>query len=274
MFAFNEYSYSALQRQHVVSLVHLIGLVFRMTSTVLNFVSAVLTLQGFRVWSKWMDMHLPPNCYRGAASADVETSNRALATMNAHWQMILRVEALAADGHEEPRTILADMPWTKKASIRFIYSLFEKDRWSRDSVAGQSHLAALVDTVPDNKLVEDTHNYLRDLGRTSRRFISSRMTRMSAAMNAGGLESRGIGHRKVKHHTFKQKFNQHRFKQRARKLFESKHLRLPAYMSAVMGERTWASPNPESMRKGLSSFMWAIRWNEDDLPIEAINVYW
>ena len=60
-----------------------------------------------------MEMHLPPNCYRGAASADVETSTRALATMNAHWQMILRVEALAADGHEEPRTILADMPWTK-----------------------------------------------------------------------------------------------------------------------------------------------------------------
>ena len=183
-----------------------IDLLFRVPSTVMNFVSAVLTLQGFRAWSKGMEMHLPPNCYRGAASADVETSNRALATMNAHWQMILRVEALAADGHEEPRTILADMPWTKKASIRLLYSLFEKDRWSRDSVAGQSHLAALVDTVPDNKLVEDTHNYLRDLGRKSRRFISSRMTRMSAAMNAGRLESRGIGHRKVKKHTFKHKF--------------------------------------------------------------------
>ena len=62
--------------------------------------------------------------------------------------------------------------------------------------------------------------------------------------------------------------------QSTKELFESKHLRLPAYMAAVMGERTWASPNPGSMRKGLSFFMWAIRCNGDDLPIEAINASW
>ena len=83
--------------------------------------------------------------------------------------------------------------------------------WSVQSYAGRRYLWGLCCIIPDNKPVEDTGNYLRDLGRHGRNFISSRVSRMAAAINSMRLESRQLAHRRVTKTIFKAKFNQRKY---------------------------------------------------------------
>lgn len=50
-------------------------------------------------------------------------------------------------------------------SVRILFLAFERDRWRHNSRSGRRHLATMLLTLPDTKVVEDTHQHLRDLQR-------------------------------------------------------------------------------------------------------------
>ena len=114
---------------------------------------------------------------------------------------------------------------------------------------------------PDNKLVEDCHTYLRDLARHMRANVSSLSSRASAAVNSGRLEVRGIEHEPITHDEFISKYGAPAYKKRKLgNTFMSKQFQLPADISALMGERTWKSPSPESSKVGVTAWLWYKRW--------------
>ena len=73
--------------------------------------------------------------------------------------------------------------------------LFEKDGWTVVSNAAQRYLRAFLFLPPDSKILEDTHNYLRDLARQGRSNMNSPQARSTAAIRSGRIEERGIVHK-------------------------------------------------------------------------------
>ena len=93
--------------------------------------------------------------------------------------------------------------------------LYERGNFDVGSYAGKRFLSGLTLLIPDNKSTEDTGNYLRDLGRHNRNFISSRIARMAAAVNSERLESRGLSHQRVTKTISKAEFNQKHYDRQA-----------------------------------------------------------
>ena len=93
---------------------------------------------------------------------------------------------------EDAKFLLKDLSWTQKKCIRLLCLLFERDGWTVFSNAAQRYLRALLYTPWDNKMLEDVHNYLRDLYRQGRANLNSPMSRSNAAIHSKRIEERSI----------------------------------------------------------------------------------
>ena len=238
-----------------------------------HFAKAALTLAGFRSFSKAMDIVMPPLCYCGGLSDDPVVASAASEKMGSHYALVLKIELMATI-HPEADELARALPFIRNPSIRLIWMLFDRDCNRSRSRAGKRMLRALLYSPPDNKLVEDIHNYLRDLGRKNRNYIASRIARMSAAIHAGRIEARGLVHKRVIKSMFKAQFNQKRFTGKCRHLFQSNTCKLPAYMSKIMAEKTWDSLNSDGMRNELGAWLWLLEWDRMALPANRLNAAW
>ena len=148
-----------------------------------------------RAWSK-LGNHIPPFSDAGVASADESIATQSIDRMKLDWVRWQKLEKLAADGDTDAKAIVKDCTWMCKKAVRLLHMLFEKDGWTTVSNAAQRYLRAFLFLPPDSKILEDTHNYLRDLARQGRSNMNSPQARATAAFNSGRIEERGIVHKK------------------------------------------------------------------------------
>lgn len=69
--------------------------------------------------------------------------------------------------------LVSDLLEVLPPAVRIMYMAFEKDSWAPRS-RGRRILATMLACLPDSKVVEDTHQHLRDLQRLGRSTVSSK----------------------------------------------------------------------------------------------------
>jgi len=213
-------------------------------SLVANYVNLCLDVGSNLCWSKLLAV-IPPCCYVGVASSSTGFSEATVEKMKSDWAMIEKVEQLAT---WDPRAekLLSSMPWLRKKAVRLLFMLFERDGWKVGSIAGQNYIRALQMLLPDNKLVEDVHAYLRDLSREARSNVSSPLARTAAAIHSQRLESRGIKHNKVTQEEFRANFGTNR-KRKFGQMFNPRLYQLPQ----VVFQSYYVTLNFTGLRRGV-----------------------
>ena len=147
-----------------------------------------------------------------------------MARMKADAQRLYRLEA-AASGAPWARKCLKALQSLITTPLRLLYELYGRDKWSAESVEGRRHLATTLIFPPDNKIVEDLHQHIRDLARLGRSVVSTCPARFKASVESGVLEGRGISHRRVTESAYRRGYKR-KFGKWAHKFIARRH-RLP-----------------------------------------------
>ena len=115
--------------------------------------------------------------------------------------------------------------------------------------AGEHLLQTLIQTFPDNKIVEDLHNALRLEARGNKNNKIATSTMQTVCMNAGVLESRGIVHNAtVQESDFNAALKSKSGGLKGfKECFESKGHRLHEDYIKICGLRTWPALTEESL---------------------------
>jgi hypothetical protein len=199
----------------------------------------------------------PPFCYANVFSSDPAAKIAAMTAMKEDWRMLVTFENTR---HANPvsAAVFEDLSEVVPPAVRIMYLTFQEDKWSASSSAGRRVLACMLKGFPDSKIVEDTHQHLRDLQRKGRSLVSSRICRHRACVQSGNLENRGITHRVVDKGTFVARFKE--IHPPVNHLFVSrKHQMAPDWLQ-IMEKRSWASPTPEHSRSSIACWDLATWW--------------
>ena len=116
----------------------------------------------------------------------MNTARATLATMKKEWTALLLSESLNA---VQPSKVVNLIRWRKWKAIRLLYLMAEDYHWQPVPEL-QQFCRDMFKGFPDTKVVEDTHQKLRDLARENRNFVSTRVKRMFSCMTSGNLDSR------------------------------------------------------------------------------------
>jgi hypothetical protein len=144
-----------------------------------------------RSWSAAVRYNCCPECFACIFSADEEESNATAASMGRVWRKIVQFENVR---HEfaHVRKLLGDLNLSMPQ--RMVMIAFERDKFGPTSQCGRKLLRGCLETLPDNKSVEDIHLHVKnDSKRNSNR--KQRAARIQdKIIHSKILEQRGIPH--------------------------------------------------------------------------------
>ena len=109
-----------------------------------------------RCWSFAVRHHGAPDIYAGLFSASRDKRSWAKARMEEHWKRLLVLEQRRFS-LSTAMQLWSDLLATRNNAVRMMYCAFERDKFKEDSSQGCKLLRALLETLPDNKIVEDGH---------------------------------------------------------------------------------------------------------------------
>jgi len=228
-------------------------------SVLLDFVVALV---GNRAYSgSWFDC--PPFCYAKVFSRVPEAKASTMQSMREDWKMITAFEntrhknSVAAD-------CFLDLQEVLPPPVRLMYLAFEQDQWLASSGCGRRILSCMLQGMPDSKIIEDTHQHLRDLERKGRSYVSSRVCRHRACVDSKQLETRGIKHKVVDKQHFVSNFGNKR-EPLAGEFAARKHIMSPDWYQ-LMEKRDWVSMSPESSRSSMACWRLCTLWQQSANP--------
>ncbi len=222
-----------------------------------RLLSLVLRIISHRAWSLAVRHHGPPECYAALLPlAPTQGKQAAAHMMRDQWNRLMLLEQKRAT-YEPAAKLWGDISYAKSSPIRLLHVLFEKDRWSPASIAGQHTLRGLLETLPDSKLVEDLHNAVRTDARKCR--TDKRCTvRVQDVLNSSTVfEDRGINHScRVQKDLFVRQFKSVRWKKGFKGRHRSSSHRMPQVFAGVMARKTWPTVSETSMQKSIAAWEW------------------
>ena len=170
-----------------------------------------------------------------------------------------RVTALDEDAHKSAaaKRLKREIFWVDKAVLRLLWLVWESFKYNADTcVLGMRLLRGLVLVLPDSRLVEEIHMFLRDLARHNKNNINSFAPKYAAAMHSNKLEERGVPHFKVTKEEFVGKFREKAARKPMPSKYAAKRFKMPQLMSSMMGHKNWESPTQESYCNSLGAWFW------------------
>ena len=90
--------------------------------------------------------------------------------------------------------LLEDLDFAASMPVRLLFCFFERDQWNVRSLAGRKFLKGLMQTLPDNKMVEDVHLVIRNDARANANTKQVCSHLQDLVTNSKVLEKRGIRH--------------------------------------------------------------------------------
>ena len=117
--------------------------------------------------------------------------------LRADWATVLQVDEDCRTSIQASR-IYKKLAFLSKAVLRVMFLVFEKYKGdSGRCIPGKRLLRALLEVLPDSRLVEEIHTYLRGLERLNKIVLSSADAKHTAIRNSGRLEQRGIATQRI-----------------------------------------------------------------------------
>ena len=205
-------------------------------------------------WTRLRECNLPPESCAPVTSTDDGISEGGITRMMYDWQKWRWAEREALT-NPDAASFVKQMYFFQNKCVRLLFMLFERDGWRVTSVAGQRYAKAILFTPPDNVLIENIHNYLRDLKRSGRSDLSSNISRTSASVHSDRLQERGIRTHMVDREYFRTMYHEVKNK-KITHMFNPRNHDLPTEISRIMTTKYWSSPNPESLRTETAAWVW------------------
>ena len=133
-------------------------------------------------------LHIDSIRYVQLASNNQEDAHQALQQLKSEWDALLKSEHVYALNPSHA-SVVHKMRWRKHKAIRMLYLMAEATNWEL-SPGLKAYVIDMFKGLPDTKVIEDTHQKLRDLQRENRNFVSNRVKRMFSCMTSGQLDLR------------------------------------------------------------------------------------
>ena len=210
-----------------------------------------VALVSHRGWSMTHRCHGPPECYVGIlplAATQGLCKAEAASTMRRHWQRLLKLEQRRLT-YGPAKQLWNDISVARNSAIRAMYCLFERDQFRPNSTDGCHLLRGLLEVLPDNKIVEDSHNVIR-ADSTRCKSDKRNVTRIQ------DVNFRRVPHlARVTRDDFVRNFKAARPVDSKSRYHSSRH-RLPAVQAHVMGKKTWPTVSEQWLRRSAAAWQW------------------
>ena len=123
-------------------------------------VSVTRMLLGQRAWSMAARHHAPPQTYVGLLSSCPLRQRRAMRLVEQEWATLLMLEQRRLV-HEPACRLWKAISFAQIRPLRLLWALCEGFKGDLDCAPAKRLLRGLLDTFPDNKIVEDVHNCVK-----------------------------------------------------------------------------------------------------------------
>ena len=175
--------------------------------------------------------------------------------MRRHWQRLLKLEQRRLT-YGPAKQLWNDISVARNSAIRAMYCLFERDQFRPNSTDGCHLLRGLLEVLPDNKIVEDSHNVIR-ADSTRCKSDKRNVTRIQDVnLRSTVLEFRGVPHpARMERDDFVRNFKAARPVDSKSRYHSSRH-RLPAVQAHVMGKKTWPTVSEQWLRRSAAAWQW------------------
>ena len=242
----------------------------------LKIFELIMQLLAGRTWSLAVRRALPPEQYAGVLSPEKEVRKTSLELLRKHHECLLKWEDDVTSDPSLKESVVAqqlqeNVCFAVNRPARLMMDAFESIDYDHrrlrgyghktSVVLGQNHkeagehlLQTLIQTFPDNKIVEDVHNALRLEARGNKNNKLTPSTMQSVCMNSGVLESRGISHQaEVSESEFIQALGSVK---RVKEMYFSKVHVLPEEYISICSTRSWSAFTEESLETGAAAWAW------------------
>ena len=167
---------------------------------------------------------------------------------------------------------LEDIDFAASSPIRLLFVSFEMDNWDPHSHSGCHLLKCMLQTLPDNKIVEDVHNKIRQDARGNKNCKQKLPGIQDLVLRSGVLEARDIKHpAAVSRNVFLQSFKETKAKHDRHKFLACKH-KLPPRISQIMGRRFWKSNTEAGTHTVYAAWAWLQHYMENDLGLNGTSL--
>ena len=122
-----------------------------------RILSVTRSLLGQRAWSMAARHHAPPQTYVGLLSRCPLRQRRAIRRIDRDWATLLLLEQRRLS-HEPACRLWKDISFAQIRPLRLLWALCEGFKGDIECAPVKRLLRGLLDTFPDNKIVEDVHN--------------------------------------------------------------------------------------------------------------------
>ena len=212
---------------------------------------------------------LPPNRYHHSLSRERVVAQAAHDMAMQDFQALLTAEEADVESPNLKVEALALMAWTKNPVCRALYLSYLEDDCKRlvgtPQAAGPALQRVMAETLGDSKMVENAHQFGKDLLRSSRHKTFGNVRIWSNTLNSQALERRGSP--VVTFHKFEKATGplppQDERVHLAKSLKATQH-HLPKAIQNLMvpisGKNRWPSPNPASLFASVAATEWVFKF--------------
>lgn len=229
----------------------------------------MLNILHYRSKSLAVEVYDPPRRWVHMLSHETELVTQAGQNMKSDWKALLRAEAAFAKMPREARAVGA-LVWNHFVAVRLILMGYEQQGWSGgsggSSGVGERLLRAALQHPGDSKLIEDIHQYLRDLERNARHEVSSRVERQLAAIESDVLARRHIRSVQLDLMTVANANVQHHKTTSFNAATKPQMAKLPpVYQDIMKPQKNWPSTSPTTVFNRTAATEWVLKvWRKSD----------
>jgi hypothetical protein len=201
-----------------------------------------------------------PECFACIFSADVEESNATAASMGRIWRKIVQFENVR---HEfaNVRKLLEDLNLSMPQ--RMVMIAFERDKFHPTSQCGRKLLRGCLETLPDNKSVEDIHLHVKNDSKRNSNRLQRAARIQDKIIHSKILEKRGIPHyAALNKHLFVRDFSAASATYGAMPHDPKRHM-LSKKWSQLFKPKQWGTITEETLRLSAAAWQW---FNELAVP--------
>lgn len=220
--------------------------------------SLTLHIVSRRAWSLAVRCNGPPACYIGLlpiAATQGLSAEDAAQSMKRHWKRFLKLEQHRLS-NRAAQELWDDIALARNSPLRAMFCFFERERFRPGCAAGCHMLRGLLDALPDNKIVEDIHNAIRQDKQKCRNDKRCCRRIQDVALHSGVLEARGIQHPcRVQEADFVSSFKATKLKADRARYWSHRH-RLPSMLAGIMGKKTWNTISEPTLQRSIAAWEW------------------
>ena len=228
-------------------------------------VNLVYHLMSLRLWSSSRYSH-PPDSYSLLLSDDPEVKYECGAVMECEhtWRLLEFERDLASQSapHPHVKMLHRDFCLILNHPTRLLMDAFEIGQYNTNfekTMETTKHLITILcQTLPDNKIIEDIHGYIRKEAKSNNSEKLTCENIQSIVRNCTVLEQRRIDHpSSIAESTFLKEWATTKLADK-----DAQSNAMHKHWHHIMGKKTWNTLSEETLERGAAAWQWFVHYGD------------